>query len=181
MKFSPIDLFANPGHPAPLTGSRPLEFWSWGPLHLVVQRDSLTMADLAEIHQGRRQRQVGGLIEYPLSVLVCDAPLHAANPLEHVVAIVSMELSPMHRALRGGHDTPMVGMFTTGGHRNHGVYTGPVDPVAIRAACFRIIEQELHPPGEPIFEGSSRPMFQSRRGHWLEPGGFRKFFHFLRR
>jgi len=166
-----LDPFSSPGMPALFSGSMPVEFWSWGPLVLVVQRDSLNMADVAAFHEGRTDPGFR-ITHYPLSVFVITGVHADTDPLGHILGITSIEISVIARLFNWGRRVPMLCSFWPEPFRqNHGRYQGPVTLEAVREACFGVIGARYRLSGEPVFVRQQEPMVRNRRGTWLEPGG----------
>jgi hypothetical protein len=48
----------------------------------------------------------------------------------------------------------MIGVFSSSGHGNHGIYNGADDIASIRTRLFSIISESIKPHGEPIQIGA---------------------------
>ncbi len=179
MRYAPIDFFSTPSCPAPLISSRPVEIWQWGDWTLVVHRDAVPMAALAARMGGPSTGMMGGMFQYPMSVMVCDVPPDQGNPLEHTVAIVSFESSAISRIFRLGRECPMLTLVSRGSRQNFGAYSGKAVHEAVREACFELVGRSLTQGGSPTFVGHQEPMHRAVAGGWLQPGPVRRLLRFF--
>jgi hypothetical protein len=148
--------------PAPLSSSQPGEAWIWGDFVLILQIQPKIVAQA--MHQITRTSQPPiSPFDYPCAVSAYyrkDRNPHGPSSRPILVACLEKSNRSADAAMRAkGFNPPsygpqgpptMIGLFSSSGHENHGIYRGADDFGSVRERLFSIIAERIQPSGEPV-------------------------------
>ena len=160
-----IPLTQFPTIPAPLHSSDAGESWVWGDFVLVLQKNSITLAEVFNAMSPQKTFQPSP-VEYPYAMSVFYKPNKNPNGQSKcpvmVATLEKMDYAKVRERMLqmgmlkktpvsgGDSNSPMVfGVFNSHSHKNLGKFEGELTLESVRNDFFQIIGRELALDGEP--------------------------------